>query len=1000
MTKNEQPWIPMVIALRAYTRPVPGDDAKLRPAKGKRKARKTLRKPTDFTLVFDTETTADHIQKLRIGSYQVREGLEVCESGIFCEPCNLGASDLLLLKSYTAERGLALRTREEFIREVLYRYGYYERGLILGFNLPFDLSRIAIGSGTSHARDMRDGFSLTLLPEKRFPHLIVKHLNSRTAFMRFAAPPGPIDGRGMRKKGFKTQAPTGYFQDLKTLATSLLGLRSISLASLTELLGIEHAKTETDEHGGPLTCKYLDYAMNDTQATWECYVRLKAIYEKHGLTETPPHRIYSEAALGKAYFRQMGIQSWSKVQEGFPPEITGAIMAAYYGGRSEVRVRRQMTRVFACDFRSMYPTVCTLMKLWTFMIATGINHEDYTLEARMLLNRVGLADLQRQNIWPFLTTLVQVEAHDDVFPVRAAYNGTSRTIGLNHLRSNEPLSYTLADCIASKLLTGKAPKIVRATRFTPKDPQPGLKPIDIAGNPEFRIDPYKNDLFKHVIELRGDVQSQEKQAKAEGRTEDAERLKAFQEMLKLLANSTSYGIFAEINVQSYDRPRDVTCYGLGNGYVVGTKSVEEPGTSFHPLLATLITGAARLMLAIAETLALRAGIGWAFCDTDSLALACPEGMSDGDFIARATGITQWFDPLNPYGDRKPLFKIEDENFALKGGNVQKDEYEQLYVFAVSSKRYVLFNIGCDGKPIIRKASAHGLGHLLPPYKDNEAPVLIPAPSIPLKEIGIERWQYDVWYQIIMAELEGHPDQVNLTPLPHLDRAAASRYTAATPTLLHWFDKLNASKSYAERIKPFNFTLAFQVSRPKLYRYIAQGKLDLNLFDGDEPSPAAPYDKNSERAAKHCFDRNTGAPVPRKILATYREVIANYHLHSESKFDNGQATDKGLTDRRHVHAIGIEHIGKEANRWEEVLFLGDVANSPVVYGSDSGNYERMIGIICEAAVAHTQVALADAAGITRQELAAIISCASRARPQTMRALMRAIAELWVKDRDTG
>ena len=37
-----------------------------------------------------------------------------------------------------------------------------------------------------------------------------------------------------------------------------------------------------------------------------------------------------------------------------------------------------------------------------------------------------------------------------------------------------------------------------------------------------------------------------------------------------------------------------------------------------------------------------------------------------------------------------------------------------------------------------------------------------------------RWQYDLWYQIIRAELEGHPDQVDLTyheaPIePRIDR---------------------------------------------------------------------------------------------------------------------------------------------------------------------------------------------------------------------------------------
>ena len=40
---------------------------------------------------------------------------------------------------------MELLTRAQFAEEIFYRYGYDLRGTIVGFNLPFDLSRIAIG---------------------------------------------------------------------------------------------------------------------------------------------------------------------------------------------------------------------------------------------------------------------------------------------------------------------------------------------------------------------------------------------------------------------------------------------------------------------------------------------------------------------------------------------------------------------------------------------------------------------------------------------------------------------------------------------------------------------------------------------------------------------------------------------------------------------------------------------------------------------------------------
>src|SRR5262249_43733665 len=158
---------------------------------------------------------------------------------------------------------------------------------------------------------------------------------------------------------------------------------------------------------------------------------------------------------------------------------------------------------------------------------------------------------------------------------------------------------------------------------------------------------------------------------------------------------------------------------------------------------------ARLMLAITETLATDAGIDWAFCDTDSMALARPDCIDEATFFEKARSICDWFTPLNRYEQKGPLCKIEDVNFALNGDK-PTEMLAPLFCYGVSAKRYVLFNIGPDGRPIIRKASAHGLGHLLAPYDNKGAPASIPAPRLPLEKIGVDRWQYDLWYQIITA----------------------------------------------------------------------------------------------------------------------------------------------------------------------------------------------------------------------------------------------------------
>ena len=97
-------------------------------------------------------------------------------------------------------------------------------------------------------------------------------------------------------------------------------------------------------------------------------------------------------------------------------------------------------------------------------------------------------------------------------------------------------------------------------------------------------------------------------------------------------------------------------------------------------------------------------------------LACPGGphrLSDGREAVKALSwaeveeIRQRFAALNPYDrDAVPgsILKAEDENFDATTG-----EQRELCCYAISAKRYVLYNLDAEGRPDHPQSHLHGTG---------------------------------------------------------------------------------------------------------------------------------------------------------------------------------------------------------------------------------------------------------------------------------------------------
>jgi hypothetical protein len=632
-----------------------------RPSRPRKKWQEKTRE-SDLILVFDTETTTDVSQRLLFGAYEagrVLDGqVEVVERGLFHadDLPEFDPAGYEVLRDHAEKHEVVLRSRAEFWHQVLKRLGYNAQARVVGFNLPFDIGAIALGFGAAKGR-YAGGFSFWFsswtdeegeVRENKFsPRIRVKHRNSTDARIGFTKPKDERESPG-----------SGRFEDLRTLTFALSG-RKHSLQSGAEAWGIGESKHSVEEHGR-ITPEYIDYALHDVRVTrrlWEVISE-----ELVGLpVEIPAHRIRSSASLGKSMLRAMGVKPAMEKFD-LPDEAYGVAMESFYGGRSEVRVRKVDTPVCYVDFLSMYPSVNALLGIWAITIAERVEWVEETQAIRHQLEQLRPAAFFDPGRWRDLCWFAEIIPNGDILPLRAKYDGISQRIGHNVLHAREPMYFAGPDLVASMILTGQVPEIRRAWRLRPAGVQKGLNSIRLSNG--VLVNPRESDFFVKLIEQRKSLEKRDL------------RLDRF---LKVVANSASYGITAEFNRQV---EREETGVLVGEEWETFEAFPERPGVYCFPPQAALITAGARLLLAMLERAVRDRGGAHVFCDTDSMAIHVgPGGLS----IRDVREIMAMFEQLKPYDPQI----VEEDFLELEEVNLRDGAIDPPTAYAVSAKRYCL-----------------------------------------------------------------------------------------------------------------------------------------------------------------------------------------------------------------------------------------------------------------------------------------------------------------------
>jgi hypothetical protein len=901
--------------------------------------------------VFDTETTTDFTQRLLFGVFRLYVHGSLDEEGLFLGD-SLTEAQGESVRIYGELHGLRVYTRSEFVEQVFHAEIYILGALCCCFNTPFDISRIAM-SGNGGRGKHRRTFRFRTSRRMDIPDIRVQAISARAAFIGFAP----------KKKLQDWEKPffAGRFLDVSALATALTGERfSLKRAALE--FQTEHRKTETKSLGR-ITEETLDYGRADVLVTWALFEKLKAEYLKYPFATLenerkqapgtlPYTKLYSTASTAKALLKLVGFSTHQEQTKDLDSRILGYAMSAYFGGRSEVRVRRTDVPVRVVDFTSMYPSVFVLQNLQELLAAKRLRSRDATDRIRDLLRTVGLEQLYDPNLWPQLRCIVRLKPNGDTLPVRMRLDPTELagtgnrspsaaavpyTIAVTPFTSSSDRWYSLADVIAAKLLGNTVPEIEEAVEFYGEGLQ-DLRPVEMLG---VTLDP-KAQIFKTVVEQRQ-------------RYKEADPTLA--QALKILANSGAYGIYAEINVSppaeshktgptDEDGPHDdlarpasstgpktqpvapkLSTWYADIGPVVGETRDERAGEFFNPPIASLVTGAARLMLGMAEAEVANRGGTYAFCDTDSLAIVAGSGTAEGVPVLTESAVLEIigkFNRLNPYDPEvvPNLLKLEYPGI------------RDLHCWAVSAKRYVLFSRDRRNRIRIVKASESGLGATLG-RSDGET----------VGKLARRMWTDILLRELRIAYRESRRKRMRL--LTDFDLPMRRRLPITQPHVhkAPGFNRFNRTKSYDFKIKPFGFLQAITPA-------MRSGK--------NAVQPIAPFERDARESRNLAWtDFRTGdsvrldwdgnayrGTVP---VMRLREFVDRHERHPESKAagsDGLPATEetRGILGRLNLYDGPPQRIGKEVDRLsEDEDYLLD-ATDPTQYLAVEHTLEWALGIL--------------------------------------------------------
>jgi hypothetical protein len=510
-----------------------------------------------------------------------------------------------------------------------YWIAYKDRGLVVGFDLAYHISRLAafwrevkkgrnVGGWHLDLWTFREPVSGEERPSAGWrPGIILKRVTPDVVFIEFTGRRG--DGKG--EKGTRYR---GEFFDPANLAPGLTGRHWTLPEALAAFTG-EVIESPTER--GTITPSSLDYCRTRLRATLSLTGTLLSLFDRlhpvsrgagGRLSET---RVYSAGGLARAYFSAAGI-SPPAIQE----DRLGPCVSAFFGGWAETQLRGRAP-VAHVDFRRQYQMVFLLQELQDLLAAERLEFIEDTEAIRAFVEHVTIDDLLRPATWPKLNALCWIRPAGEIMvgrwalDERAAATTPDRfSLAMTHRYSDEPVVAYLGEVIASKLLSERAPEIIRAERIVPIGRQ-RLRRARLFGGAIF--DPGRNDLLFKLL-----VEEGERFNQGSGRFAKiaAPVRQVILPGVKGIGNIGCFGTLIETREGDLlpNRREEVTLLSDTEPLRRAVLHPEDPGPFACPAIAGLVTAGGRLLLAMLHRLVSDRGGIIAARDTDGAHIVATE----------------------------------------------------------------------------------------------------------------------------------------------------------------------------------------------------------------------------------------------------------------------------------------------------------------------------------------------------------------------------------------